>query len=179
MKIQQQVFDFLKDMGRGTILAVAGDLVPFANNNFDNARFLSQLLFIADGRDEEYIPITFKDWKDARLSRYAIEKARYFFYSMGILEYKVVKHQGNPTVHYRLNFKLLMKELRKFFKSAATVIFSSFADSFKCKSVQAQTETVTSPKPLLKKVFESKSIRHEIKKGSQQRDSSYYDRFYD
>jgi hypothetical protein len=57
IKIQQQVFNFLKDLGHGTVLAVAADLMPFANDSFDNARFMSQFLFYADGRDDEFIPI--------------------------------------------------------------------------------------------------------------------------
>jgi len=178
MKIQQQVFNFLKDMGHGTVLAVAGDLMPFSNHSFDNARFISQLLFLADGQEDEYIPISFKDWKDAHLSRYAIEKARYYFFSIGVLEYKVIKHNGNPTVHYKLNFKLLMTELKKFFKDAKTVIFSSFAEIFKCKSGQAQQEMPTRTNLPYKQILESKNVGQQTRKESKQERIDKYEKFY-
>jgi hypothetical protein len=47
--------------------------------------------------------LPFKDWKGAQLSRYAVEKARYYFSTLGILDYKVKKdRQGNPVCHYKL-----------------------------------------------------------------------------
>jgi len=177
-KIQQQVFDFLKDMGRGTILAVSADLMPFSNDSFDNARFMSQLLFLAEGREDEFIPITFNDWKDAKLSRYAVEKARHFFYSMGVLEYKVKKFNGNPTAHYKIDFKLFMEKLKSFFKKVGTVIFSSYAESLKRKREQEQTEMRTTPKPLLNKVLESKNIGQVAKRESRQERKDKYEKFY-
>lgn len=179
MKAQQQVFDFLQGMGNNTLLAVAGEMVPFSNNSFDNARFLSQLLFWADDRGE-WTPITFKEWKGtARLSRYAVEKARFYFYNLGILEYQVKKDgQGNPTAHYKLNFKALMNELKKFFKDAVKSVFSGYAELFKCKRGQAINNMRTQAKPLYKERLEPESIGQIIKKGSQQRDPSRYDRFY-
>jgi len=177
-KIQQQVFDFLKDMGRGTILAVAADLMPFSGDCFDTSRFMSQLLFIAEGREDEFIPITFQDWKDAKLSRYGVEKARFFFYQMGVLEYKVKKFNGNPTAHYKLDFKLLMEKLKSFFKKARTVIFSSYADSLKRKREQTQTEMRTTPKPLLNKVLESKNIGQEVKSVTKKEKKDKYEKFY-
>ena len=182
MKAQQQVFDFLKDtMGKSTLLAVAGDMTPFANGSFDNARFLSQLLFWVEVDDrEDWTPIPMKEWKDvAQLSRYAIEKARYYFYSIGILEYKVKKDsQGNPTVHYKLNFKALMTELKKFFKDAKRVIFSSFADSFKSKSGQAQQEMMTRTYPLSKEIYKNKNIGQQTKMESKQEKKDKYEKFY-
>ena len=180
MKAQQQVFDFLKDtMGHSTLLAVAGDMTPFANGSFDNARFISQLLYWVDDR-EEWTPIPMKEWKDvAQLSRYAIEKARYYFYSLGILEYKVMKDsQGNPTVHYKLNFKALMRELKKFFNNAKTVIFSSFADSFKSKSGQAQNGVPTRTNLQSKERLESKNIGQQTKRESKQERIDKYEKFY-
>jgi len=177
-RIQQQVFDYLKSIGRGTIYAVAGDLMPFTGNSFNNARFLSQLLFIAEGRDNEYAPITFKEWRDAGLSRHAVEKARYFFYRMGLLEYRVKKDRGNPTSHYKLNLDSLLKKMKEFFNSAKPLIFSSFADSLKLKSTQVQNEGVTTPKLQLNKVLESKNIGQEVKRETKQEKKKKYENFY-
>jgi len=180
MRAQQQVFDFLKDiMGQSTLLAVAGDMTPFANDSFDNARFLSQLLFWTDDR-EEWTPIAFKEWKDkAHLSRYAIERARYYFYSIGVLEYKVKKDsQGNPTVHYKLNFKTLMSELKKFFKSAKVVIFSGFAEVFKSKSGQAQQAMRTKTKPQYKEKLKSKNIGQVVINETRVERVERFERFY-
>lgn len=166
MKAQQQVFDLIKEsMGHSTLLAISGELVPFANDSFDNARFLSQLLFWVDDRNE-WTPIAFKEWKSvAKMSRYAVEKARYYFYSLGVLEYKVMKDSnGNPTAHYKLDFKALMKELIKFFKTAGRVILSSFADLLKCKRGQDQKVLPTKTYPLSKEIYETKSIVQQLKK---------------
>ena len=180
MKAQQTVFDLIKDsMGHSSIMAVAGDMIPFANNSFDNARFLSQLLFWIDDR-EDWVPIPFKEWKTvAKMSRYSIEKARYFFYSMGVLEYKVKKDsKGNPTAHYKLNFKALMKELNKFFKSAKTLILSSFADCLKSKRGQDKKESVTRTYPQYKESLEPKSVGQHSKKETKKKDKGRYDKFY-
>jgi len=179
IKIQQQVFNFLKDIGHGTVLAVAADLMPFSNDSFDNARFMSQLLFLADGMEDEYIPITFKEWKEAKLSRYAVEKARYYFYTLGVLDYCVKKDgQGNPVVHYKLNFKALMTELKKFFKDAKNTIFSSFADSFKRKSEQTHNNMRTSTNLQYKETYKSENIGQQIKKETKEEHKARMDSFY-
>jgi len=177
-RIQQQVFDFLKDIGRGTIYAVAGELTPFANG-FNNARFISQLLFVVEGQEDEYVPVAFKEWKDAGLTRYAIEKARYFFYSMGILDYCVKKdRRGNPTAHYKLNFKALMSELKKFFKNAKSVILSSYAETIKSKRGQAKNVMPTNAKPHIKEMYMDKSVYRQSEKDRKQSLRDKYDTFY-
>ena len=180
MAAQQQVFDFLKDtLGRSTLLAVAGDMTPFANGSFFNARLLSQLLFWADDR-EDWTPIPMKEWKEvAQLSRYAIEKARYYFSTIGVLEYKVKKDsQGNPTCHYKLNFKALMEALKKFFKSTKTIIFSSFADSFKAKRGQVQQDERTSTNPQYKERIATKNISAYAKVETKEQRKARLERMY-
>ena len=86
--------------------------IPFANNNYDSARFLCHLLMLnMEFESEEWIPIPFKDWEKEHLSRYAVEKAREFFVNIGVLDYKVKKYQGNPTTHYRVNYTILAAHL--------------------------------------------------------------------
>lgn len=184
MAAQQMVFDFLKETmgGRSTLLAVAGDLVPFSDESFDSARFLSQLLYWTDDR-EDWCPIAFKEWKDvAKLSRYAVEKARYYFYSLGILEYKVKKdQQGNPTSHYRLNFKALISKLKEFFKEAKTarpVIMTSFADLLRSRRAQDQDKMSRQSKPQYKENNNEKNIGRQENKQSKQEKVAYYSDFY-
>ena len=180
MKAQQMVFDFLKDtMGHSTLLAVAGDMMPFANDSFNNARFLSQLLFWVDDR-EDWTPIPYKEWSSiAKLSRYSVEKARYYFYSIGVLEYKVKKDSsGNPTVHYKLDFKALMKELHKFYKSSKTVIMSSFADLLKSKKEQKHNDIPTRTYPQYKEKLESKNIGQSSKNETREERKKRLERLY-
>jgi len=180
MKAQQTVFDFLKDtMGHSTLLAISGELMPFANDSFDNARFLSQLLFWVDDR-EEWTPIPFKEWKTiAKLSRYAVEKARYYFYDLGVLEYKVKKDaQGNPTAHYKLDFKVLMTELKKFFKGAKTVILSSYAELLKTKREQNQKQMSTKTYTPYKEKLESKNIGRQSEQDRRQELKDKYEPLY-
>jgi len=180
MAAQQQVFDFLKDtLGQSSILAIAGEMMPFSNGSFFNARFISQLLFWADDR-EEWTAIPHAEWqKVAKLSRYAIEKARYYFSTIGVLEYKVKKdRQGNPTCHYKLNFKVLMSELKKFFKSPRTPIFSSYADSFKTRGVQVQAEVRTNTNPQYKERIETKNLGQKVKQETKKQKVDKYEKFY-
>ena len=183
MKTQQQVFDFIKEkMGHSTLLAIAGDMTPFTNDSFDNARFLSQLLFWVDD-STEWVPIQMKEWKEvAHLSRYAIEKARYFFYNMGVLEYCVRKDsKGNPVSHYRLDFKALMSKMNKFFKDnkpKQIVTFSGFADCFKRKSTQEKIINPTTTYPQYKEKLESKNIGQSSKNETKEERRKRLERFY-
>ena len=183
MKAQQTVFDFIKDtIGHSTLLAIAGDMTPFANNSFDNARFLSQLLFWVDDRNE-WVPIQMNEWKDvAHLSRYAIEKARYFFYNMGVLEYCVRKDsKGNPVSHYRLDFKALMSKIKKFFKEnkpKQIVTFSGFADCFKRKSEQIHNTLPTNTYPQYKEKLESKNVGQTSKNETREERKKRLERLY-
>lgn len=180
MKAQQQVFDFFSSMGQGTILAVAGDMSIFTGDSFNHSRFLSQLLFWIDGQEDEYVPISFKEWKDtAKLGRYAVEQARWFFVKLGVLEYKVKKDgQGNPTVHYKLNFKALMEELKQFFKSTKNVIFSSYAETFKAKSRGNRINGQTPSYPHSKETFKTENIGQVAKRESKQDRKDKYEKFY-
>lgn len=183
MKAQQQVFNFIKDtMGKSTLLAISGDLTPFTNNSFDNARFLSQLLFWVDDSDD-WTPIQMKEWKEvAHLSRYAIEKARYYFYSIGVLEYRVKKDdKGNPVSHYRLDFKALMNKMSNFFKGnkpKQIVTFFGFADSFKRKSEQNQIDNRTKTYPQYKEKLESKNIGQTFKNETKEERVKRFETFY-
>ena len=88
-------------------------------------------------------------WKEvARLSLYAINKARFYFCSLGVLKYTFKNNlqDGNFTAH-KWNFKKLTIELKKFSKEA---------------------------KILYKKILESKNIEQIIKQGSK----DYYDKYY-
>ena len=192
MKAQQTVFDFIKDtMGHSTLLAIAGDMTPFTNNSFDNARFLSQLLFWVDDKNE-WTPIQMKEWKEvAHLSRYAIEKARFYFYNMGVLEYRVKKDlNGNPVSHYRLDFKALMNKMSKFFKynkpkpkriiskPKQIVTFSGFADCFKRKSEQIHNTLPTNTYPQYKEKLESKNVGQTSKNETREERKKRLERLY-
>ncbi len=182
MKAQQEFFDLLKDMGQGTVLAVAGDIMPFTGDSFNHARFLSQLMFWVEGQENEYVPIPFKEWEDvARLGRYAVEQARCFFVKMGVLDYKVKKDQGTPTVHYRLNFKALITELKKFFKdavSARRVIFTSYAETFKTLGRGNRINGQTPSYLQYKERYKNENIGQVIKVESKQEKRDKYEKFY-
>jgi len=181
MKAQQKVFDFLKtSLGYSSLLAVAGDLVPFSNDSFDNARFLSQLIFWTDDR-EEFEPIPTKRWKDvAKLSRYAVDKARYFFSCMGILETRVFKDiHGNPTVHYKLDFKVLMQKLIEFFKDKIKDgLLSGFAEISNSISGQNKSDSRTKTKLHNKSNSINKNIGHKNKKENKMERKAYFEKFY-
>lgn len=103
---QQQVFSLLaKHTVNNRTIALHSAILKFAGN-LNCGVFLSQLIFWCDkGKSPDgYIYKTYKEWMDEIcLSEYALRKAANKFKDLGILDIKVRKANGSPTVHYKLN----------------------------------------------------------------------------
>lgn len=68
--------------------------------------FLSQLIFFSDKskRTDGYFYKTYAEWKQhTYLSEYAIRKQVKTLVEKGVLETKIMRANGNPTVHYKFN----------------------------------------------------------------------------
>jgi len=97
--------DIERITGNRNAIALKKELVGFADG-LEAGLFLTQLLYWCDkGKSADgYIYKTYDDWKEEIfLSEYQIKKAVKKFQAMGILDIKVKKAHGSPTVHYKLN----------------------------------------------------------------------------
>jgi len=117
---QQEVFELISKMtGEKNILAIPKIFLK-ATGSLQTGVFLSQLIYWSDkgNRDDGYIYKTHAEWeKEIFLSKYEINKARAELERLGLLETKVKKANGNPTVHYKLLQKPLIDWLVKFLKN--------------------------------------------------------------
>ena len=108
MSFQQDIFSLIANLtGNENVLAVPKDFLKFAGDA-NTGIFLAQLIYWCDKgkRKDGYIYKTTKEWKEELgLNEYRIRKARNTLEDMGILETKVKKANGNPTVHYKINRK--------------------------------------------------------------------------
>lgn len=118
MKLQ----DFIhKQKGRAITVAIPVDLVHWLGD-YETAALLAQLIYWS-GRTknaEGWIYKTYENWNtelglSESVARARIRRLR----EMGIIETKLKKANGNPTVHYRVRADNLKASLREFLERGA------------------------------------------------------------
>ncbi|WP_096224869.1 DnaD domain protein [Geobacillus sp. FJAT-46040] len=106
MDFKQQVYDVIASFsGQNNVIVINTAYVDMLGD-LESALFLSQVIYWTDKstRKDGFFYKTDDEWsQELRISKYAIRKARKKLEDLGILETKVKKANGNPTVHYRLN----------------------------------------------------------------------------
>lgn len=125
--------------GQANILTIPRIFVDFLGS-LDGALFLSQVIYWSDKSNSEWFYKSYKEWKDEIcLSKYEVSKQSKKLQAMNLLETKLKKANGAPTVHYKFSFD-------EFEKS-----FVHFLDNGKLKNLtmesketdQSLTETTT------------------------------------
>src|SRR5690606_33376291 len=96
--------------GQKNILTIPKIYVELTGN-FTTALLLNQIVFYSDKskRDDGYFYKTYKEWEEEvllteRQVRHSVNKLK----KMGLVETKVMKANGSPTVHYKLNYDKLV-----------------------------------------------------------------------
>ncbi|MFW6027027.1 MAG: replication protein, partial [Candidatus Woesearchaeota archaeon] len=123
MKItyQSQIFQTIKSFaGEKNILAIPKSFIRFCDENLYTGLFLSQIIYLSDkgNRDDGYIYKSNKEWKeDYFLSDYAIRKAKNYLEEKGIIDTKLIKANGAPTTHYKLNKEKFAELFMEFLKN--------------------------------------------------------------
>lgn len=90
--------------GRDNVLVIPTEFVRYTGSS-DAALFLNQVLYWTDRATmpNGWFWKTYEDWKrEIFLSEYQVRKAARLLVAKGVLETKLKKANGNPTVHYRL-----------------------------------------------------------------------------
>jgi len=144
---QETVFDAVKSLtGQSNILTIPREFVHYTGD-VESALFLSQLIYWCDkGKNKEgWIYKTYQDWKeDICLTEYAVRKARKKLEKMGILETKIKKANGNPTVHYRLKSNEFLEQfLNSFLRNQRNETAKSKKRNCEIKESLTKTTTKT------------------------------------
>lgn len=117
--MQGQVFNLLKSLGSSGAILTVPKLFIECFGSIDAALFTSQLLYWSDkgARKDDFFYKTDKEWMDeTHLSRNAIRKTRKQLEDLGILETKVHRANGFPTVHYKINPEALVNYVNEHHK---------------------------------------------------------------
>ena len=120
MDFQNQVFELIEEFtGQKNILTIPVAFIKYTGSR-DAALFLSQLIYWTgkSKNKDGWIYKTYSEWEEELyMSEYEIRKARKTLEKLGILETKIKKANGNPTVHYRLKKDIFsetfLKKLQK------------------------------------------------------------------
>lgn len=114
---QQQIFNMIQSLtGEKNLLAIPREIIRFTGD-LESGVFLAQLIYWTDkgGRKDGFIYKTIKEWQDeVFISEYALRKIRKNLESIGILETKLKKANGNPTLHYKINQKSFINQFLLF-----------------------------------------------------------------
>lgn len=117
MNNQQEMIEIIKaTSGQANILAIPRPYIEFMAS-LDGGLFLSQLIYWSDKGAQEggWFYKTYLEWEEeTTLSKYEISKQAGILKKKGILETKVKKANGAPTVHYLFSFSEFQKSFIKF-----------------------------------------------------------------
>jgi len=105
---QQIVFETIKNIvGQANILTIPRVFIDMLGD-IETALFLSQVIYWSD-RGKQFggwFYKTYQEWeRELGLNEYKIRKAKKKLEELGILQTKIKKADGNPTVHYKLLIK--------------------------------------------------------------------------
>lgn len=108
MDFKHEVFSIISELtGQNNIITLNVAFVDFAGD-LEAGLFLSQVIYWSDRakRADGFFYKTDDEWNDEiKLTKYGVRKSRKKLEELGILETKVKKANGNPTVHYKLDKK--------------------------------------------------------------------------
>ena len=106
------VFNLVQSMTGNTNVLVVPKVFLDLMGELQTATFLAQLVYWSGKghRKDGYIYKTVAEWQsELYMSEYAVRKAKATLEEMNIITTKVVKANGNPTVHYKVNVETLVE----------------------------------------------------------------------
>jgi len=140
---QQQIFNMIQSLsGEKNLLAIPREIIRFTGD-LESGAFLAQLIYWTDkgSRKDGFIYKTIKEWQDeVFISEYALRKIRKRLEGAGILETKLKKANGNPTLHYKINQKVFVDQFLRFQRKEPYI-----PSNQDCVSEDSLTYTTTQP----------------------------------
>ena len=117
MYFAQQMFNVIQDFS-GTENSISINKVYLRyTGDLQTGAFLSQVVYWCDksSRKDGFFYKSYEEWKsELYMSEYSIRKAVKELKSLGILETKLIKANGSPTLHYKLNKTKFTQEIISF-----------------------------------------------------------------
>lgn len=113
-----EVFDLIKEFaGQSNILTVPVAFIRYAGT-LEAALLLSQILYWSDKTEDGWFYKSYKEWEEEiSLGEYDVRKAAKSLKDKGVLETRLKKANGAPTVHYRLNEANFSESILQFLKN--------------------------------------------------------------
>jgi hypothetical protein len=144
MSNQTQVIDMIKQLaGQSNILTVPRLFIDLTGE-IESALFLSQCIYWSDKTKNPdcWFYKTGEEWEEEiTLSRYKISKAVKVL--GGIIETKLKKANGSPTIHYRVNFQLLENRILKKIENPISKNLKNDIEKTSKTLTETTTETTT------------------------------------
>lgn len=149
---QKIVFELLQKLtGQSNVLTIPRLFVELLNGDHGQALFLSQLIYWSDkgSNPNGWFYKTYSEWyQETLLSEYKIRKAIKLLEAEGIIETKIKKANGNPTLHYKIHpnalHNWLLKKLHNRNQSNLSI------EPLKTTETITKTTTKITPKTTLK-----------------------------
>lgn len=112
---QREIFGYIGSLVGASNVFVIPKVFIEITGSYEISLFLSQLIYWLDkvGRSDGYMYKTMQELQDElMMSEYSIKKSRSYLKKHGILQEKIKKANGNPTVHYKVDHKSLITWLQ-------------------------------------------------------------------
>lgn len=143
MSYQRSIFDLIARLSGSENIMAVPRLFCEITGSLDAGVLLSQMIYWADrGKDPDgWFYKSYAQWyEDTFLSEYQIRKHAKTFESLGLLETKLTKVQGSPTLHYRINRAALSEWILKYL-GIETEKPRDENQNFQCPSIYTETTT--------------------------------------
>ena len=135
-------------IGQANILTIPRVFVDFMGS-LDGALFLSQIIYWSDRANSEWFYKTYNEWQDEIcLSKYEVSKHSKALQEMGLLETKLKKANGAPTVHYKFLFDEFEKSFVKFLDNRKLKNLTIECEESEQSITETTTETTTKKKDI-------------------------------
>jgi len=110
---QKEIFNLLtKTVGQANILTIPTLFLKKLNGNHAAALFLSQLIYWTDKTQDGWIFKSYSDWEnEIFVKEKKLREIKKELEELGLIETKIQKAYGVPTVHYKVNQDALIKFL--------------------------------------------------------------------
>ena len=110
---QKEIFNLLtKTVGQANILTIPTLFLKKLNGNHVAALFLSQLIYWTDKTQDGWIFKSYSDWEnEIFVKEKKLREIKKELEELGLIETKIQKAYGVPTVHYRVNQDALINFL--------------------------------------------------------------------
>jgi hypothetical protein len=111
MNNQQQVIALIKSLsGQANILTIPRVYIDLLDGDITTALLLNQIVYWSDksSRTDGWFYKTYKEWKaETGLTQFQVSRSAKILSKLGIVNVKRKRANAAPTLHYKLDFRLL------------------------------------------------------------------------